>query len=473
MPELSHENLTRENLTRENLTRKNPAVVPATSSGDPRGAMLLRVFDVLERAAVPWCALHGYQSWPADIGTDVDLLMGPRLLPGQLAKLLHENRQYIGAEAVLWLNDGAQYIVLAAPAAAGQRPCILQLHVSPDYSLAGRTFYKADEILASRVRKDKFWVPAPHHEFGCMLVNRVLKQSLRPEHERRLSELAAQHPANCEREARRFFQPGDVRLILQAARTADWSRIRHYSRDLRRGLLAGPGARPSGGNTARWGRRLRRWARPPCGLHLVFLGPDGVGKSTVIQAVREQLSPIFLREKYLTFAPSLLPARFEVPKPDGPHSLPPRSYSASLIKAAWWTLCYTVGYLLSIRPTLARAGLVINHRYLPDAIVDPKRYRYSGPHWPLRALWRVAPKPHLLFLLDAPPEVILGRKQEVAMEEIVRQREAYRALAQPLPFARIIDNSQPLEQVVAQVGQMILDYLSSRSARQLKVGAGR
>ena len=459
MPQLSEENVT--------------ATASATPPRDPRGAMLFRVFDVLERAAIPWCVLHGYQTWPEEIGSDVDLLMAPRMLPGQLAKLLYDNRGYIGGEAVLWLNDRAQFIVLSSRAAGGQAPCILQLHISPDYSLEGSTFYKADEILAARVRKEGFWVPAPHHEFGCVLVNRILKQNLRPEHERRLSELAAQHPANCDREARRFFQPADVRLILQATRTADWSRVRHYGSDLRRGLLRGPGAPSSGGSVSAWARRLRRWMRPPCGLHLVFLGPDGVGKSTVIEAVRGQLSPIFLREKYLTFAPSLLPARFETPKPGGPHSLPPRSYLASLIKAAWWTLCYTFGYLLGIHPTLARAGLVVNHRYLPDAIVDPKRYRYSGPQWPLRALWRVAPKPHLLFLLDAPPEVIRERKQEVALEEIVRQREAYRTMAEPLSFARIIDNSQPLEQVVAQVEQIVLDYLSARTARQLKVEAGR
>jgi thymidylate kinase len=445
---------------------------PSSAQSDARGAMLFRVFDVLERAGVPWCVLHGYQSWPAQIGADVDLLMHPRFLPRELAKLLHDNREQIGAEVVLWLNDGAHFIVLCGRV-PGEPPCILQLHVSPDYSLGGRTFYKAEEILSSRVKRDSFWVPAPHIEFGCILVNRVIKQNLRPEHERRLTELAQQNPANCEREARRFFQPADVRLILQATRTGDWARVRHYSKDLLRGLMRGPGTHASGGAAARWARRLRRWVRPPCGLHLVFLGPDGVGKSTVIESVRSELSPIFLREKYLTFAPSLLPGRFEVLKPDGPHSLPPRSYPASLIKAAWWTLCYTAGYLISVHSTLARSGLVINHRYLPDAIVDPKRYRYSGPQWILRALWRVAPKPHLLFLLDAPPEVIQARKKEVAPEETMRQRDAYRAMAEPLPFARVIDNSRPLPEVVAQIEQIILGYLAARADRQLRVGSGR
>jgi thymidylate kinase len=442
---------------------------PAAQSVDPRAALLFRVFELLDRNKVRWCVLHGYQTWPTRIGADVDLLTDPELLPTGLAKLLHENREGLGARVVLWLNDGAHFIVLCGKT-PGEAPVTLQLHASPNYTLEGRVFYSADEVLSSRVKRDSYWVPAPHTEFGCVLVNRIIKESLRPEHERRLAEIVARHPADCERETRRFFNAADVRPVMQAARLNDWSWVRRHLTELHRGLLAGPGARHSGGALAALGRRGRRWWKPPCGLHVVFLGPDGVGKSTVIEAVRKDLSPIFLREKLLTFAPGLLPARFEVPKPDGPHSLPPRSFPASLLKAAWWTFCYTVGYGVSVHSTLARAGFVINHRYLPDAIVDPKRYRYSGPQWILKALWRVAPKPHLLFLLDAPVEVIQERKKEVAPEETRRQRDGYRAMAEGLPFAHVIDNSRPLRQVADEIERIITDYLADRAAAQLHPG---
>lgn len=433
---------------------------------DPRAQLLSRVFDVLDRENVQWCVLHGYQSWPDHIGDDVDLLMHPGVLPRQLARLLRDHRDDLGADVVLWLKDGAHYVVLCGPTPDGP-PCVLQLHISSEYALEGRTFYSAQDVLVGRVRHENFWIPAPNVEFGCVLVNRIVKESLRPEHEQRLSALAAQHPADCEREVRRFFAPADVRPLMQAARMGDWSWVRRHARELHRGVLSGPGARHSSGALASWSRRAARWVNPPCGLHVVFLGPDGVGKSTVIEAVRRDLAPVFLREKYLTFAPGLLPSKFEVPKPDGPHSLPPRGFAASLLKAAWWTLCYTGGYGVSVHSTLARAGFVVNHRYLPDAIVDPKRYRYSGPQWILKALWRVAPKPHLLFLLDAPPEVIQARKKEVAPEETRRQRDGYRAMAEPLPFAHVIDNNRPLDQVVGEIEGIILDFLARRAARQL------
>jgi thymidylate kinase len=432
-----------------------------------RAELLARVFDLLDREKIAWCVLHGYETWPQQIGNDVDLLIDPRLLPNELAKTLFANRDTLGAEPVLWLNDGAQFIVLYA--AGETAPIILQLHVSGSYSLTGHTFYEGSEILAARERRDNFWIPAPHHAFGCVLVNRIVKEKLRPEHEKKLSDLVASYPAACEREARQFFPAGDVRIIMQAARGNDWAKVHRYAKGLHRGLLREGGARRESGRSGAVARRIARWLKPPCGLHVVFLGPDGVGKSTVIEAVRHDLSPIFLSEKYLTFAPGLLPSRFEALKPDGPHSLPPRSYPASLVKAAWWCVCYTLGYLVTIHSALARATFVVNHRYLPDAIVDPKRYRYSGPQWILRALWRVAPKPHLLMLLDAPAEVIQARKKEVAPEETARQRDGYRALANECSFAHIIDNARPLPEVVGEIEQIILDYMASRTANQRKV----
>ena len=51
---------------------------------------------------------------------------------------------------------------------------------------------------------------------------------------------------------------------------------------------------------------------------------------------------------------------------------------------------------------------------------------------------RLRKKQDLIFCLDAPPEVIQTRKQEVSFEETTRQREAYRELVSKLPNGQII-----------------------------------
>ena len=209
---------------------------------------------------------------------------------------------------------------------------------------------------------------------------------------------------------------------------------------------------------------MRRWAKPPCGLHVVFLGPDGVGKSTVIAEVQNDLAPAFLTTEYHTFAPSLLPAKMQA-KPS-PHAKPPRGRLASLYKAGWWSICYTVGYALTIHPARARTTLAINHRYLLDAIVDRKRYRYSGPVWLLKLIARVAPSADLVLLLDAPAETIWRRKKEVTLEETTRQRTEYHQVIDPMPNGHTVDASVAIEQTVFAAEAIILDFLRARIVRR-------
>ncbi|MCA1685043.1 MAG: thymidylate kinase-like protein, partial [Planctomycetia bacterium] len=116
-------------------------------------------------------------------------------------------------------------------------------------------------------------------------------------------------------------------------------------------------------------------------------------------------------------------------------------------------------------PALARFTLVLYDRHLVDTLVDPKRYRYTGPAWLLRLIWRLIPKPDLVILLDAPADVIRSRKQEVPPEETRRQCEAYRSLVGAMPNGHVVDAARPPEQVAADVDGIILRYLASRVAR--------
>jgi thymidylate kinase len=155
--------------------------------------------------------------------------------------------------------------------------------------------------------------------------------------------------------------------------------------------------------------------------------------------------------------------------PSAPHSRPPRSLLGSLAKTMFWLLDYTLGYYVTIRPELVRSTLVLFDRYLLDVLVDPRRYRYGGPPWLVRALWRVVPKPDLVILLDAPAEILQGRKLEVAPEEAARQREAYRDLVRGLSNGHLVDAARPVEEVAAQVDAIVLDFLNRRTARRLGI----
>ena len=445
-----------------------PAAGPADVQPDAQGALLARVLDALDREGLAYCLLHGYEEYPQRVRSDVDCVMPREMLPRGLADLLRRRQREIGARIVQWIEDRAHFIVLAAENATGA-PVTLQLHVSSDFEVENRVIYSGAEILRTRQRNARgLWVPAPHVEFAMVLTNRVAKQSIEERHAHKLSEIWEKYPQKCGEEVFRWFGRGGSVPIIGAARSGDWEHISGVTRALRRDFLITSLLRQPLSVAARWlgtqGRRIGRWLAPRSGMHIVFLGPDGVGKSTVIDAVREQIAPVFRRVQYQTFARSLLPNK---PK-ESPHALPPRSLPASLAKAAWWLCCYTLGYYKSIHPTKARGGVAINHRYLIDAIVDPKRYRYSGPIELLRGIWRVVPKPDLLIFLDAPAEVIQQRKQEVVPAEVVRMRDAYRALAAETANAVVVDTNQPIDATVAQVTRTVLDHMSARVQRRMK-----
>jgi thymidylate kinase len=129
---------------------------------------------------------------------------------------------------------------------------------------------------------------------------------------------------------------------------------------------------------------------------------------------------------------------------------------------------YNISYL-TLRPALARSTLVLNDRHFLDIFVDRKRYRYGGPLWLLKLIWRAIPKPDIVVILDAAPEVLQARKQEVSFEETARQCQAYRLLAPTLNNCHLVDATQSLERVVDEVGDVILQHLAMRVARRFGI----
>jgi thymidylate kinase len=149
-----------------------------------------------------------------------------------------------------------------------------------------------------------------------------------------------------------------------------------------------------------------------------------------------------------------------------PHSHP--------LYSGWWStarlfahlLDFWLGYWLLIRPLLARSGLVVFDRYFQDVLADPKRYRFGGPLWLARFAAPLVPKPDLLFVLDAPVQVILSRKLELLPEELQRQRRIYVRFANRFRPSRVIDSTASPAQVAAEAEKTIADYLADRFRQQ-------
>jgi hypothetical protein len=111
--------------------------------------------------------------------------------------------------------------------------------------------------------------------------------------------------------------------------------------------------------------------------------------------------------------------------------------------------------------------LVIFDRYFQDLLIDPRRYRYGGPMWLAKFLSRFVPRPELLMLvLDAEDKVILSRKREVALEELRRQRAAYRQFAAQEGNAYLLKTNQGIGPTVGEASRLIVEHLARRFERR-------
>ena len=148
-----------------------------------------------------------------------------------------------------WLNDGAQWIVLATNDTV---PTILQLHVSYDYELAGRVFFRGEEILATRQKRDDHWIASVATEFGCVLANRLAKAKLDERRQERLSNLFDMDPQGCASQTAHLLDANGSRIMSMAVRTRQWDDVAGQLEWLRSGLL---NRKRKAGAVGQWMRR--------------------------------------------------------------------------------------------------------------------------------------------------------------------------------------------------------------------------
>jgi thymidylate kinase len=423
------------------------------------------IMEIFKQEDRQLCILHGYTDYPEIISSDIDAIFAH---PAEIPQLLIEHHV---AKVVQVLQHETTAFSYTLYRKNKDKPILIQLDVSTDYRRNGRIFFRGEEFLTACRPFKFFHVPEIELEFAYYLVKKVAKGELNAAQAQRLSELYDRSPAQCQVQLLRFFPTSETQIIANAAQSQDWELVQSQMPQLRQSMLGKVGREHPLKVCKYWlGDLTRKISRIiyPTGLMVVFLGADGSGKSTVIAKAQENLAPAFRRHQYIHLRPRLgIAVDTDSPPVIDPHAQPPRNWLTSILKLIYFLFDYGVGYAVKIYPQLVRSTLVIFDRYYHDLLVDPLRFRYGGSMWLARLVSSIVPKPDLWILLDAPANILQGRKQEVTFDETLRQREAYLSLIAELPNGHIVDASESIEKVTTQVEEIILDYLSDRTSTRL------
>ena len=101
-------------------------------------------------------------------------------------------------------------------------------------------------------------------------------------------------------------------------------------------------------------------------------------------------------------------------------------------------------------------------RYSYDFIVDPLRTKLGLPKWVRRFFVRLTPQPKIVFVLQAAPDVIYERKQELTREEIERQLNVYGELAETHKRFYTINAEQTPEKMANEAMKVILEQYAEK-----------
>ncbi len=204
------------------------------------------------------------------------------------------------------------------------------------------------------------------------------------------------------------------------------------------------------------------------GLLVVLLGPDGAGKSTLAQAL---VNDDNVRARLIYMGSNVYAGNIGLPTSRWLHEIRKSDRLRTLFKPTLSILSFADRFATHcLRCLVARfhtlcGRVVVLDRHIFDSWVA-KPAPTPGRRLRRRLFESGFPAPDLVFLLDAPGELLLQRKGEHTAEWLEAQRLAYLALQHRLSQMVVVDATQPAQEVHHQVALIILNHYQSRRRGQ-------
>ncbi len=419
--------------------------------------MIFKLFDYLKINNCDFCIINGYKDIVEEIDTnsDIDILLRKHKFKN--IETILENfciEQNLKIVQVLHHDLWAKNIFFFNPLDGNY----LNLDLYGELSRKEQIFFDEEDIFISLDTYENIPILSSEKEFINYLIKKLDKNDLSKENIIHLSSLFLKNKVQCKDSLKKFF-PKRYNLIVEAFQNDNFQDIQKYRDEVIEDFYNNIKYSKQK-NLLDLSRTIKRILNPT-GLTISFLGPDGAGKSTVIDTLIQTRLP-FRRDDYFHLKPVITKKSSSIGEMViDPHKYPPYSQVKSYIKLLYFVCQYSFGWLKNISKLKIKSSLVIFDRYFDDMLVDNRRYRYGGNLTVAKVARFFIPKPDLYFILTTDAKVIYERKQEVPFEELKRQIKGYRALADGKRYFNIDVNRTP-EEIVKEIIQIMMEKMNER-----------
>lgn len=200
------------------------------------------------------------------------------------------------------------------------------------------------------------------------------------------------------------------------------------------------------------------------GISIGVTGPDGSGKTTVINIIIGVINQIQRKVPLYHFRPTILQNLGDTAHSvglkknvdhqyDKPHRGREQGIISSLLRLLWYSFDYILGYWGKTRKLLSNRNFIVFDRYYTDIITDSRRSKiYLNPKF--LYFWGKLFIPNLNYniLLTAHSDVILARKQELDKAAIDDINKCIDFLKNKKMYYKVLNESTPNKAVKEILG---------------------
>jgi len=402
--------------------------------------VLYEIFRRLDDRSISYVVIHGRERIRKGNISDVDVAFerDPKIALVPLLKEMQQQGYFRIINILHYDVPNCYYMILAIE---GKKKIVEYLHIDClcDETGINRYILKSSDLLRRRALDGDIYAPRPEIEGIYLLIKKTKKKTLDKDSASRVKDLMSKSPNESISESKRIVNgkfASIVKNLLQGKYDEDVNALySDVSSSLKGWYYTHPfyGLRRGALQAFRLINRMRR----PSGVFIVFLGPDGSGKSTIANEVLKILKGGFRKTWHFHWRPGILPSlgrkkRLSSNKNTTNAPVPSTTFKygvgLSLARFFYYFADFALG---SVKITLARmqTTLVVSERYYYDHFVHPERYAFKIPKWVFRIGLVAIRKPDLVIVLENDPRIIWERKKELPLEEITRQLDLYKKFA--------------------------------------------